>query len=636
MELWSAEGRNLDIGVPLPQHLLEDERKQPRSLTPTETEFIVFGSDEQLRLPVYTSTQVWEVKRMFAGRLGIEPHELIFMAKQGCSWRKQVDTEEVNRKVVIKGIKSFTRQRKVWDHPMVIIGTGHAGLKQAMWYLKHKETNFILYDRKPEVGGTSWWDQANTTSKLQTELGAYHLQYDEANPVPTNLPPWPTRDQLLAHFKEVSEQYGIMPYCRFNTDVLQMTIEKGDARDRPQSQWWTDQDYRLTLRKDGVETEVLHSTICYYPGNLSCPREETYKGEDVFVDAGGLVDYAICNNTDYNRVTGQEVALIGHGAFAVENVRTCCEHGVKKIWLVCRRKNLACPRVCSWLINQSKDKISGPLYMKATLPMYALTPFDPWTYHSVHANAARTHLTITQKARFGIGDVYFLAIAMGVLEVIEDRVKRLSPGLLHLESGRRLDVAVVFKLLGFTGAWEVDRLLAVKEMTGFWVGNDFRRYLNAEAIGVNANNFSGTSFSPGVRGWVQTAAHFFWYPKDFKGVQDSGMLPSHKAEPDEDRPAYVLDARMATGAMMVLGSCAPALGETMGTFPLLKHWKQWECHPMKLFVQQCKDEWDEYARTWKENGAPGPVPAYPYTPEMVQGYLDEEQQDYDALLRRIG
>lgn len=42
-----------------------------------------------------------------------------------------------------------------------------------------EEFNFVVYDRKAKVGGTSWWDQANTTSKLQTELGTYHLQYDE-------------------------------------------------------------------------------------------------------------------------------------------------------------------------------------------------------------------------------------------------------------------------------------------------------------------------------------------------------------------------------------------------------------------------------------------------------------------------
>lgn len=32
------------------------------------------------------------------------------------------------------------------------------------------------------------------------------------NPVPKNMSTWPTRDELLAHFEEVAQEYGIMPY----------------------------------------------------------------------------------------------------------------------------------------------------------------------------------------------------------------------------------------------------------------------------------------------------------------------------------------------------------------------------------------------------------------------------------------
>lgn len=117
------------------------------------------------------------------------------------------------------------------------------------------------------------------------------------------------------------------------------------------------------------------------PARHRCPDEVPRRSA-----SEGYVEYAICDGVDYSRVTGSEVALIGHGAFAVENVRTCCEFGSKKIWMVCRRKNLACPRISSWLINQSKAFVNGVLYMRSTEPMYQLTPFDPWSYHSVNTN----------------------------------------------------------------------------------------------------------------------------------------------------------------------------------------------------------------------------------------------------------
>jgi len=620
-------------GEKLSDQVVADLAKQPRSLSSAVTELTVFGTDETLKMSVVSSTQVIEVKQLLAQRLGIDPSALTFLTKQGCLVRRQYDTDEIARKVSVKGIASFRRARKIWEHPIAIIGTGHSGLRQAMWFLKHGETNFVLYDRRHDVGGTSWWDSANAASKLQTELGTYHLQYDEDNPVPKNMPTWPNRAELLRHFREVSEEYGIIPYCRFKTDVAAVTVEKADARERPADQWYVDQTYRFSLKdlESGGQSEVQHSCLCYFPGNLTVPKEEQYTGEDQF---GGFIAYAVANAVDYTMVAGEEVALVGHGAFAVENVRTCCEYGARKVWMICRRRNLACPRVSSWFINQSKQWISGPLYMRCTEPMYKLTPFDPWDYHSVFANQSRTMVTITQKARFGIGDVYFLAIAMGLLEVLEDSVKRLSHRTIHLESGQKLEVGILLKLFGFSGAWEVDRLVGCKEMEGNWVNGDFRRFLCAEAIGVNAQNFGGTSFSPGVRSWVEQSAYFFWYPKDFQAISQSGMLPRHKAEQDKDRPAFVIDARYANTTGMLVGGMCPGLAEASAATTFLKSRKQLECHPMRAFVDECRSEWDDYARKWKANGAPGLIPEYPYTYEVVESLLAEEAREFAALQSR--
>ena len=42
--------------------------------------------------------------------------------------------QEVGRRVFLKGIKSFKRQKHVWREPIAIIGTGHCGLRQAISY----------------------------------------------------------------------------------------------------------------------------------------------------------------------------------------------------------------------------------------------------------------------------------------------------------------------------------------------------------------------------------------------------------------------------------------------------------------------------------------------------------------------
>merc|ERR1712217_856096 len=89
------------------------------------------------------------------------------------------------------------------------------------------------------------------------------------------------------------------------------------------------------------------SNVTMFPGPLTHPRRNTWPGEDVF---GGPIGYGHSSEFDYNNVKGNQGILIGMGAFAHENIRTCCEHGVKKVFNIARHFNLLLPRTCSWLM----------------------------------------------------------------------------------------------------------------------------------------------------------------------------------------------------------------------------------------------------------------------------------------------
>ncbi|CAK9055790.1 Pre-mRNA-processing factor 17 [Durusdinium trenchii] len=149
---------------------------QPASQTPVETELRILNSEEVLTLPVVTSTKVIELKEYLSLRLGVDTSDLHFVTRAGCSWRKQLDHEEVRRKVTVHGIRSFKPERATYSNPFLIIGAGHIGLRHGLYLLQRDFTNFLIVDRRNKVGGTSWISQANKTSKLQTELGTYHLQ----------------------------------------------------------------------------------------------------------------------------------------------------------------------------------------------------------------------------------------------------------------------------------------------------------------------------------------------------------------------------------------------------------------------------------------------------------------------------
>ena len=117
--------------------------------------------------------------------------------------------------------------------------------------------------------------------------------------------------------------------------------------------------------------------------------------------------------------------------------------------------------------------------------------------HSVSCNASRTTASVAQRTRFGIGDVYFLAAAYGLMEVVVDNIKRCSAKTVHLESGRKLNADVILKCIGMTPDVTVDKVVKAKFMRGLWINGDPRRVSCADADGIYAANFSSTTIGPG-------------------------------------------------------------------------------------------------------------------------------------------
>mmetsp|Transcript_126167 Transcript_126167/g.356799 ORF Transcript_126167/g.356799 Transcript_126167/m.356799 type:complete len:509 (+) Transcript_126167:2-1528(+) len=490
--------------------------------------------------------------------------------------------------------------------------------------------------------------QANSTSKLQTEYGAYHLAYGAAYEMPTFFTtPWPSRNALLNMFERTAEDVGLMPYVKLNTNVKGLTVVN-EPKDFGGPKVFQVKKYDLIIEKmtggrlkygklqgsgkEDDEEEFAAGSVCMFPGNLTVPRMETYKGEDLF---GGDIGYAMFNEVNYHELKGLNVTIVGHGAFAVENIRTCCEFETGQIYLVCRRRNLCCPRIASWGANRTMNPLSNARYMKMTMPMFDLIGIDPWTYHSVNANEKRTVCQITQKARFGIGDIYFLCVYMGKVEVVlePEGVKKLSKGEVHLCSGRRLACSAILKLLGLVGELDNDRLMKVKEMVGFWVNEDPRRYIVSEPVSVMCSQMGGTSLSPGAYAWCMEGLYFIDYPQDFTaGPLASGMLPRHKVDNTDSstpRPAYVVDARHGTTTAMAVGMFTPGLQELEATAGFIKACRYRLCHPIKKFLAQATEDWDYYAEKMREKGfgKDKPYPTYPYTFDVVKGQYFEHMQE---------
>lgn len=651
------------------------------SHTFVECTLVIAGTDETLKLPLQICTKVEAVRTALSAKLGyINPNEISFVIKQGCTFKTMLDQDQVARRMVVRGITSFKAGLHKYPHPYGIIGAGYNGIKTALFLEKDGQTDYVIFDRYDRVGGHAWLECANKTTRLQTEFSCYHLWYGSewstidstyCGGAPKDWELWPTRDRVLEHFDLCVQEFGILAHCRLNTDVegvdmkgkptdsdrffnfscvpkvcertdiqggRKAEVEEGVGADEEHSG-----DYAKTFRPDPMREAYVFTCSCFaiWPGNLINPRQLQYKGEELF---GGFIDYGVEMRFDYNQVIGKTAIIHGHGAFTMENIRTCCEYGCKHLYVVCRRRNMTCPRVVSWFINQADPPITAVHCLNMLRVAYSLANFDPWDMHSVSTNPNRTHATLNQTTRFGIGDIYFLAAAYGVMEIVTDNIKRCTYRTVHLESGKKLEgIDVILKCLGMLPDWSVDKVVRAKFLKGFWINGDSRRFTCADPNGIAASNFSATTVGPGSYGWCKLMKHFWDVPNDWAQLEEAGhlgMLPIHNAgEPEPDTPAYFLDARHAASTMITMTTLSPLFQEKTATDGAYKKWVVHYCSPPERFLEACKQEWDAYERMFRDKGM---VPEdasyipYPYTLEYIQEQQEVHLQDMLRQAERRG
>uniref|UniRef100_A0A7S0ATV8 FAD/NAD(P)-binding domain-containing protein n=1 Tax=Pyrodinium bahamense TaxID=73915 RepID=A0A7S0ATV8_9DINO len=608
-------------------HIFSPEWSGYHSASFTECTLQVYGSTEVITLPVQVCTKVQDVKNVIGYKAQVNPEDLVFIVKQGCSWVVQSNHAEVGRKIFVRGLRSFQPQKMQWPHPIGFLGAGYNGIKNALLWVHQESSNFVMFDRYDRVGGHAWLTQANKTSKLQTEMAAFHVWFgnpwDDSNDrlgFPTDWETWPKRDQIIAHLQHAAERYGILPYIHFSCDVVQADTV-GAEKD-----FW--RSYDLSVQPLGTNQQPFHcqvSAVFQWPCAYFARRNIEYPGEENF---DGQVGYGMNDDIPFDTLEGSRTAILGNGAFAVENIRTCCEYGVEKVYLVTRRKNLPSPRLTCWFAHQALIPVPASMILNSMVECFQKCGFgDPWEYHSVYASKDRTHCTIISNSRFGIGDVTFLAVAWGRCEYVVDLLKRCTRHTLHLESGRRLDnVTNIIKALGLIADWSCDRLHKIKTMIGTWPNGDWRRFIFCDPLGMHAANF--TTFSTGIGSYTQSVKDKFAldYPGDIEAMIAGGiadMLPTNKADLNRDRPAHQYDAKyQMTVAMVVEGSC-PRMSATCAGVEDYMHQLYLAVNPLDRFYEECKQSWDQYQEDWWKMGFEHEYVPYPTSKESVLSWFDE-------------
>lgn len=511
----------------------------------------------------------------------------------------------------------------------------------------------------------------------------YHLQYDPECLVPKDMKTWPTRDDLLDHFERVCRDFGLLGHIHLNTEVTRIDRinlkmlepeasprkyvykvslkrpvlkkadpvsrgEEGEASakapavgdplglgfDEPELEEPPDPEEIQPPEDEDIQV-LDFSTIECYPGGLTDNLRMEFRGEDIFE---GNIGYGMFDEFDYTSVTNSAVAIFGMGAFGVENVRTCLEHGASKVTIICRRRNIAIPRVVDWFINQSLYPPPAAMVLDAMKPMYNFLDLNVWDFYAVQANSDRTTATIRQKSRFGIGDFYFLATCYGKAETVVGEIKRLRANDILMETSESVAAEHFIKVLGFKADPKIDKLFGTREMVGFFPNGDWRTWVCCEFPGIDAGRFGGTSLSPAA---ITNAEMMKWcinYPREMLALLDANVLPRQKADSKTGRPAYQYEPRAGAQISMVTIGSLPGLAELPENGALLKRQKMLTAHPMEVYIDECANEWYDYCQMFQERGDDRPFPTYPYTHEYVRELCNrndrEGKEESDAMAAR--
>jgi cation diffusion facilitator CzcD-associated flavoprotein CzcO len=190
----------------------------------------------------------------------------------------------------------MTLADKIINVHVAIIGSGFGGLGAAIELKRAGVTDFVIFERADDVGGT-WRDNSYPGCACDVESHLYSFSFA---PNPDWTRTFSPRTEIWAYLKRCARDFGVLPHIRFQNEVRTAT--------------WDDdaQRWRIETSQGTYSAAVLVMAS----GALSAPAIPHLPGLDNFE---GRVFHSARWNHDYD-LRDQRVAVIGTGASAIQFV----------------------------------------------------------------------------------------------------------------------------------------------------------------------------------------------------------------------------------------------------------------------------------------------------------------------------
>lgn len=183
------------------------------------------------------------------------------------------------------------------DFPIIIVGTGFAGLGMGIALKKAGIESFTILERAQSVGGT-WRDNHYPGCACDVQSHLYSFSFEQ-NPEWTRM--FARQPEIKAYLEGCAEKYGLLPHIRFGAEVTQARYDNA-------SKLWT------VTTGDGARYTAR--AVISGMGGLSTPAYPDVPGIAAFK---GKTFHSAEWDHGYD-LKGKRVAVIGTGASAIQFV----------------------------------------------------------------------------------------------------------------------------------------------------------------------------------------------------------------------------------------------------------------------------------------------------------------------------
>nr|WP_246098121.1 NAD(P)/FAD-dependent oxidoreductase [Rhodococcus spelaei] len=384
-------------------------------------------------------------------------------------------------------------EKRIHRTGVLVIGSGFSGLGMAIQLRKAGRSDFVVLEKADDVGGT-WRENTYPGCACDVPSHMYSFSF-EPNPGWSKL--WSGQAEILDYLRGLADKYDLRRNIHFGR--------------RTTGGYWDGVENRWHVRTDDGSEYVAQYLVSGI-GALHVPSVPDLPGIENF---GGVAFHSARWNHDYD-LAGKKVAVIGTGASAIQFVPEIVDRvGQLQLyqrtpaWVV-PRKNFSLPpraqrvfrrvplvrrafrNVIYWISEGLAIGLNGHANLMAPLEKVAKKNIARAIEDPELQRKLTPHYRIGCK-RILWSDDYYPALAKSNVEIVTDRIERVTEGGVVTADGTERDVDAIIYGTGFhvTDGFDSMNVVGVdgRQLVPYWNEHGIATHL-----GITTEGFPNAFF----------------------------------------------------------------------------------------------------------------------------------------------